>query len=398
MPVDKFGRMSDTKTKDTGVSLTYINNNYIRSDGGTPVSGSIDMRGNTLYNVSDPVNPQDVATKEYADKVGGGETAIIKTRYGTYGALGNIDMRGYTLTNVLDPADAQDVATKQYVDGANRAFIFDNNKYLAVGEVSMGGKRLENVGTPLENFQATNKFYVDTLVETAAAGDKALRKIQDGIFASTGDIDMGGNSITGLRNPVDKDAAVNKNYVDNRGAIVKNPDGSFTAVSDIDFIGYRLKSLSNPKDDRDAVNKAYVDKKVSLPSLIGPKPIISVWAEEKGPLGNGHYEFSFGNGSSGSEHAYGGYCMSTSGRIIRGSLTATESRIILGEEEKVNIVVNGIEQVNQSIVKKSGDICSCTVFIDPVELKQCDVINFISRTANNKITNAYVSILIELDL
>ena len=67
MPVDKFGRMSDTKTRDTGVSLIYIDNNYIRSDGNTPVSGSIDMRGNTLNNVSDPVNPQDVATKEYAD-------------------------------------------------------------------------------------------------------------------------------------------------------------------------------------------------------------------------------------------------------------------------------------------------------------------------------------------
>ena len=70
MPVDKFGRMSDAKTKDTGVSLNYINN-YIRSDGGTPVSGSIDMRGNTLYNVSDPVNPQDVATKEYTDNIRG---------------------------------------------------------------------------------------------------------------------------------------------------------------------------------------------------------------------------------------------------------------------------------------------------------------------------------------
>ena len=68
MPVDKFGRMSDAKTRDTGVSLTYINNNYIRSDGGTPVSGSIDMRGNTLYNVSNPVNPQDVATKDYTNK------------------------------------------------------------------------------------------------------------------------------------------------------------------------------------------------------------------------------------------------------------------------------------------------------------------------------------------
>ena len=67
MPVDKFGRMSDAKTRDTGVSLTHINNNYVRSDGSTPVSGSIDMKGNILYNVSNPVNPQDVATKEYAD-------------------------------------------------------------------------------------------------------------------------------------------------------------------------------------------------------------------------------------------------------------------------------------------------------------------------------------------
>ena len=98
-------------------------------------------------------------------------------------------------------------------------------------------------------------------------------------------------------------------------------------------------------------------------------------------LGNGHYEFSFGNGSSGSEHAYGGYCMSAPGRVIRGSLTATERRNILSEEVKVNIVANGKEQVNQSIVKKSGDICSCTIFRDPIELKQCDVINFISRTA-----------------
>ena len=348
--------------------------------------------------MSDPVNPQDVATKKYADEAGRGDAAIFKTRYGTFGSKGNIDMRGYTLMNVLDPADAQDVATKRYVDAANRAFIFDENKYLAVGEVSMGGKRLENVGTPLENSQAANKFYVDALVEASTAGDKALRKIQDGVFASEGDIDMNGNSITGLPNPADKDAAANKNYVDNGGAIAKNPDGSFTAVSDIDFLGYRLKNLSKPQDDRDAVNKLYVDKKLSLPSLIGPKPVITVWAEEKGPLGNGHYEFSFGNGSSGGDHAYGGYCMVAPGRIIRGGLTATERRIILGEEIKVNVTVNGKEQTLESIVKKPGELCSCTIFNTPIELQQCDVINFISRTANSKVTNAYVSVLIELDL
>ena len=83
MPVDKFGRMSDAKTRDTGVSLTYINNNNIRSDGGTPVSGFINMNGNTLYNVSDPVNPQDVATKEYADK----RTHIIAAYVSYHGDL-----------------------------------------------------------------------------------------------------------------------------------------------------------------------------------------------------------------------------------------------------------------------------------------------------------------------
>ena len=142
-----------------------------------------------------------------------------------------------------------------------------------------------------------------------------------------------------------------KGYSDDFNSWVDNKD--ILDISDIDFIVFILKRNSSRKDDRDAVNKTYVDKKLSLPSLIGPKPIITVWAEEKGSLGDGHYEFSFGNGSSESEHAYGGYCMSAPGRIIRGSLTATESRIILSEEVKVNIVVDGKEQVNESLIKKN---------------------------------------------
>ena len=253
MPVDKFKRMSDSKTRDTRVSLTYINNNYIRSDGSTPVSGSINMNGNTLYNVPDRVNPKDVATKEYADTT-------------------------------------------------NKAFVLYEGKYLAVGDLSMGARRLNNVGMPIENHQGSNKFYVDTVVETAIAGDKAVRKIQDGIFALTGDIDMNGSSITGLPNPIDRDAAANKNYVDNGGAITKLPNGAFTTVSDIDFDGFSLKNMPDPIDRKDAVNKAYVDDRtIQLAAPI--KPIITVWAEEKGPLGNGNYKFLFGNGSSGSEHA-----------------------------------------------------------------------------------------------
>ena len=114
MPVDKFGRMSDTKTRDTGVSLTYINNNYIRTDGTTPVSGSIDMRGNTLYNVSDPVNPQDVATKEYADHVRGGSPFFKEN--GNYQATHTINMAHKKLVNLRAPSEPFDAATKDYVD------------------------------------------------------------------------------------------------------------------------------------------------------------------------------------------------------------------------------------------------------------------------------------------
>ena len=67
MPVDKFGRMSDTKTRDTGVSLTYINNNYIRSDGISEITGNLNMASHTIENLGNPTNPKDAVTKEYAD-------------------------------------------------------------------------------------------------------------------------------------------------------------------------------------------------------------------------------------------------------------------------------------------------------------------------------------------
>ena len=162
---------------------------------------------------------------------------------------------------------------------------------------------------------------------------------------------MSGNSITGLPNPIDRDAAANKNYVNNGGAIAKLPNSAFTVVSDIDFNGFSLKNIPDPIDGKDAINKAYVDGK-TIQAAAPIKPIITVWAEEKGPLGDGHFEFSFGNGSSGTEHAYGGYCMSAPRKIIRGSLMVTERKAILSEEVKFNIVVNGIELNNHSIVKK----------------------------------------------
>ena len=136
MPVDKFGRMSDAKTRDTGMSLTYINNNYICSNGSTPVSSSIDMRGNTLYNVSDPVNSQDVATKEYADNVRGGGW-VRKKQDGTYAIKRDLDIKDKRLKNIPSPIENADAVDKIYVDTlsdetkryVNSVTLFVNQQY-----------------------------------------------------------------------------------------------------------------------------------------------------------------------------------------------------------------------------------------------------------------------------
>ena len=75
---------------------------------------------------------------------------------------------------------------------------------MATDNFSMGCRRLNNVGMPVENRQASNKFYVDTAVESATAGHRALTKTQDGSFSMAGEIDMRGISITELPKPTDR--------------------------------------------------------------------------------------------------------------------------------------------------------------------------------------------------
>ena len=67
MSVSKFGgpRIYNNNTSD--ISRKFVENNFIRRNGSSAVTGSIDMTGNTLHNVGDPTVDQDVATKAYVD-------------------------------------------------------------------------------------------------------------------------------------------------------------------------------------------------------------------------------------------------------------------------------------------------------------------------------------------
>ena len=123
----------------------------------------------------------------------------------------------------------------------------------------MGGKRLENVGTPLQNLQATNKFYVDTLVETAIVRDKALKKLQDGFFASTGNIDMGDQfTVYNIKTPIDDNHITNKKYVDemdNLKSAFAFRNGAYYAKGGIIMRKNKLGGLQEPTNDGEAATK-----------------------------------------------------------------------------------------------------------------------------------------------
>ena len=278
MPVDKFGRMSDTKTTDSGVSLTYINNNYVRSDGGTPLTGSLDMKGNIIYNVAEPVNPQDVATKVYVDNTKGsgvigrkiGDAVSIKENMDFMGKqkiknlpdpvndydaatkeyvdtkteLGNIDMGGqFTILNVKTPINDNHITDKKYVDD-NAAFVFRNNEYYAKGNIF------------LRDGEASTKKYVD---------DSLANHFIDGndniVFGR--DVDMEGNKIFALPEPDQDSDPATKKYVDDLQNRYIDKRGNLKFGRNINLDNKRIFALKDPKKDYEATNKKYVDDSIT---------------------------------------------------------------------------------------------------------------------------------------
>ena len=297
MPVDKFGRMSDTKTKDTGVSLTYINNNYVRSDGGTPLTGSLDMRGNTIHNVADPVNPQDVVTKVYVDNTKG--SGVIGRKIGDSVSIKeNMDFLGkQKIKNLPDPVNDKDAVTKEYVDNLQTQYIDKRGNVRFDRNINVGNNRIFALKDPKKDYEATNKKYVDEsitkrleeekdkflpqdpatkeyvdeAVKQLAGGDLLVSKEgvfikANGHYRATAPLDIDNHKMENIPDPVDEKDAVNRKYVDE---IVENltlkqgllrENGGFNLVdSYINMNFNHIRNLGNPKHGADAVPRSFLD-------------------------------------------------------------------------------------------------------------------------------------------
>ena len=175
MTVDKFGRMSDARIIYEGVSLTYINNNFLRRSGTNTVTGSLNMTGNTLLNVSNPVNAQDIATKNYVE-----QNTIL--RNGTQTMIGNLNMGNYSINNLQNPENDQDAVSKAYADAVAKAYavtrLFRGGGTMT-GDIKMTDNRITGLSDPVDNQDAATKLYVDNRQRLAIICKQPLLEVGD---------------------------------------------------------------------------------------------------------------------------------------------------------------------------------------------------------------------------
>ena len=156
IPAPKYGNSAANKNYvDTEITKVHQNLDltpFLRKDGQRSMTGNLDMGDHSIQKVGDPINSDDVATKNYVDaEVGYISTPFLKLD-GTRAMTGNLNMNTHKISNVVNPEFDTDVVNKQYLEnklieshlqpsGPSNIFHFlmnDTSKFSSIREIIIG--------------------------------------------------------------------------------------------------------------------------------------------------------------------------------------------------------------------------------------------------------------------
>ena len=189
-----------------------------------------------------------------------------------------------------------------------------------------------------------------------------------------------------------------KDYVDAQDALRVLKAGD-TMTGDLDMGGRLVRGL--PKDLREYKGDEAASLNQVAQTVAMRKPVITVWAEQNGPLTAGEREWSFGDSATGNAPSKG-YTMLAPGRILRAGLVVATgnpgcSNPYLAPEAHVSVLVNG-KPTPYGVKKPNGSYSVSTQFLKPLEVARTHVIGLKTETSSPEVKSAMVNLLIELDL
>ena len=146
----------------------------------------------------------------------------------------------------------------------------------------MNQNDLFEIPAPKYENSAVNKNYVDgeiTKVHQNLDLTPFLKK--DGQRAMTGSLNMNGNQIIRLKEPVSSSDASTKGYTDRKidniqkidTTLFIKKDGSVPMAADFDMDSHKITNLNLPTNDNDASNKQYIDEKLLKSHLLSSEVV-----------------------------------------------------------------------------------------------------------------------------
>ena len=191
---------------------------------------------------------------------------IFLSRRESFPMQADINMNNNFIQNIATPTSSHQVTNKGYCD---YNFLNRQKGGVLMGPLSMNQNDLIGIpDTPKFSYSAVNKNYVDTEITKVHQNlDSAPFLRKDGQRAMTGSLNMNGNQIIRLKEPVSSSDASTKGYTDQKidniqkidTTLFIKKDGSVPMAADFDMGTHKIINVGQPTTDTDAASKGYID-------------------------------------------------------------------------------------------------------------------------------------------